>query len=47
MKLEVPPLEELKDLFKEIDKQNKTKKTLTEQEILKEIDAYRHAKLKA
>ena len=47
MKLDVPPLEELKDLFKEIDKQNKTKKTLTEQEILKEIDAYRHAKLKA
>jgi AbrB family looped-hinge helix DNA binding protein len=41
-KLEVPPLkEELKDLFNEIDKQNKGKKKISEQEILKEIQTYR------
>ena len=40
-KLEVPPLrEELKDLFSEIDKQNKGKK-VSDKEILKEIQDYR------
>ncbi len=40
-KLEVPPLrEELKDLFSEIDKQNKGKK-VSDEEILKEIQTYR------
>ncbi len=40
-KLEVPPLrEELKDLFSEIDKQNKGKK-ISEKEILQEIQKYR------
>jgi len=44
-KLKVPPLgEELKDLFREIDEQNKGKKKLTEEEILKEIQAYRREK---
>lgn len=38
-KLEVPPLkEELKDLFREIDKQNKR---IPDREILKEIQKYR------
>ena len=41
-KLEIPPIrEELKDLFNEIDKQNKGKKKISEQEILKEIQNYR------
>jgi len=44
-KLKVPPLEALKDLFKEIDRQNKGKKLPTDQEILEEIQAYRHSKL--
>ena len=40
-KLEVPPLrEELKDLFNEIDKQQKGKK-ISEKEILREIQSYR------
>jgi bifunctional DNA-binding transcriptional regulator/antitoxin component of YhaV-PrlF toxin-antitoxin module len=40
-KLEVPPLkEELKDLFSEIDKQNKGKK-ISDKDILKEIQTYR------
>ncbi len=40
-KLEVPPLrEELKDLFSEIDKQNRGKK-ISDKEILKEIQTYR------
>jgi len=40
-KLKVPPLkEELKDLFKEVDKQTGGKK-VSEKEILKEIQAYR------
>ena len=40
-KLNVPPLEELKELFAEIDQQNKEKKKPTEKEILEEIQAYR------
>src|SRR4030066_708129 len=41
-KLKVPPLgEELKDLFREIDEQNKGKKKPTEKEILEEIKAKR------
>lgn len=43
-KLKVPPLEQLKDLFNEIDEQNKGKKKQTEQEILDDIQAYRHMK---
>ncbi len=43
-KLKIPPLEELKDLFAEIDQQNKGKKQPTEQEILDEIQACRTAK---
>jgi hypothetical protein len=44
-KLKVPPLgEELKDLFREIDEQNKGKKKLTEEEVLEEIQAYRREK---
>jgi bifunctional DNA-binding transcriptional regulator/antitoxin component of YhaV-PrlF toxin-antitoxin module len=40
-KLELPPLrEELRDLFGEIDKQNKGKK-VSDKEILKEIQTYR------
>ncbi len=44
VKLKVPPLEGLKDLFAEIDQQNKGKKQPTEQEILEEIQACRTAK---
>ncbi len=40
-KLKVPPLDELKELFKEIDEQNKGKNKPSEQEILDEIQAYR------
>jgi len=43
-KLKVPPLEELKELFREIDQQNKGKKVPTEQEILDVIQAYRSTK---
>ena len=44
-KLEVPPLgDELKELFKEIDKQYRGKRRPTEKEILAEIQAYRKAK---
>jgi antitoxin PrlF len=44
-RLEIPPLrEELKDLFDEIDKRNKGKK-VSDEEILKEIQAYRLKKL--
>ena len=44
-KLTVPPLgEELKDLFREIDEQNKGKKKPTEKEILEEIQACRREK---
>jgi AbrB family looped-hinge helix DNA binding protein len=44
VKLKVPPLADLKELFKEIDEQNKGKKKPTEEEILKEIQAYRREK---
>lgn len=43
-KLTVPPLAELKELFAEIDQQNKTKKKPSEQEILNDIQAYRKIK---
>jgi AbrB family looped-hinge helix DNA binding protein len=44
-KLKVPLLgEELKDLFREIDEQNKGKKKSTEEEILEEIQFYRRKK---
>jgi len=43
-KLNVPPLENLEALFREIDKQNKGKKKPTEQEILEEIKTYRLTK---
>ena len=43
-KLTVPPLAELKELFAEIDQQNKTKKKPSEQEILNDIQAYRKMK---
>ena len=44
-KLKVPPLgEELKDLFREIDEQNKGKKKPTDEEILETIQAYRREK---
>jgi AbrB family looped-hinge helix DNA binding protein len=43
-KLKVPPLEELKDLFAEIDEQNKGKRKPSEQEILDEIQACRRLK---
>ena len=41
VKLKIPPLEDLKALFKEIDEQNKGKKKPTEEEILEEIQANR------
>lgn len=43
-KLTVPPLEELKELFAEIDQQNKGKKKPTEEEILSDIQTYRRLK---
>jgi len=43
-KLSVPPLEELRVLFSEIDDQNKGNKKPTEQEILNDIQAYRRTK---
>jgi AbrB family looped-hinge helix DNA binding protein len=43
-KLTVPPLAELKELFAEIDQQNKTKKKPSEKEILNDIQAYRKIK---
>jgi AbrB family looped-hinge helix DNA binding protein len=43
-KLKVPPLEELKDLFAEIDEQTKAKKKPSEQGILDEIQACRSLK---
>jgi AbrB family looped-hinge helix DNA binding protein len=43
-KLNVPPLEELKEIFAEIDRQNKGNKKPTEQEILNDIQAYRRKK---
>ena len=44
VKLKVPPLGDLKNLFKEIDEQNKGKKKLTDEEILEKIQAYRREK---
>ncbi len=38
-KLNVPPLEKLEEIFREIDQQNK--RSVTEEEILEEIQAYR------
>jgi len=43
-KFKVPPLEEMRELFKEIDRQNKGRKMPTEQEILEEINVYRRSK---
>ena len=43
-KLNVPPLEELKELFAEIDQKNKGNQKPTEQEILNDIQAYRLGK---
>jgi AbrB family looped-hinge helix DNA binding protein len=43
-KLSVPPLEQLAELFREIDKRNKGRKLPTEQEILEEIQAHRRKK---
>jgi len=40
-KLKIPPLNDLKDLFEEIDQQNKGETKLSEQVILGEIQAYR------
>jgi hypothetical protein len=40
-KLKIPPLRELKDLFEEIDQQNKGEKKPSEQAILDEIQACR------
>lgn len=46
-KLELPPLgAELKGLFREIDERYKTKRRLTEREILASIQSYRHGKRK-
>ncbi len=42
-KLDVPALGTLRDLFKEIDAQNKGKRIPTEQEILEEIQACRRS----
>ena len=41
VKLSVPPLEDLKQLFKEIDKENQDKKKPTDEMILEEIQAHR------
>ena len=43
-KLKIPPLKELKNLLGEVDQQNKANKKSSEQEILREIQAYRAAK---
>lgn len=43
-KLTIPPIVELKELFAEIDQQNKAKKKPSEQEILDDIQAYRKKK---
>ncbi len=40
-KLNVPPLEKLEEIFREIDQQNKRRRPVTEEEILEEIQAYR------
>jgi AbrB family looped-hinge helix DNA binding protein len=43
-KLNVPPLEDLKELFAEIDLKNKGTKKPTEEDILNEVQAYRRVK---
>ena len=44
-KLNIPPLgKELRELFREIDEQNKGKKKPSEKEILEQIQAYRREK---
>jgi AbrB family looped-hinge helix DNA binding protein len=43
-KLTIPPIVELKELFAEIDQQNKAKKKPSEQEILDDIQSYRKMK---
>ena len=43
-KLNVPPLEDLKQLFREIDQQNKGRTKPTEEEILEDIQSYRRGK---
>ncbi len=43
-KLNIPPLTELKELFKKIDQQNKGKEPPTEKEILEVIQAYRRTR---
>ena len=43
-KLMIPPIVELKELFAEIDQQNKAKKKPSEQEILDDIQSYRKMK---
>jgi AbrB family looped-hinge helix DNA binding protein len=43
-KLKVPPLEELKALFEEIDQQNKGKQKPTEQDILNDTQTNRNNK---
>ena len=43
-KLSVPPLEDLKELFAEIDLKNKGTKKPTEEDILNEVQAYRRVK---
>ena len=44
-KLTIPPLgKELRELFREIDEQNKGKKKPSEKEILEQIQAYRREK---
>ncbi len=43
-KLKIPPLEQLNDLFSEIDEQNKGKSLPNEQEILGELQAKRALK---
>ncbi|MGA2385855.1 MAG: hypothetical protein ABSG33_04920 [Candidatus Bathyarchaeia archaeon] len=44
MKLAVSPLDDMKALFKEIDKQNRGKKKPAENEILEDIQQYRREK---
>ena len=44
IKLDVPPMEDLKQLFAEIDRQNKGRSKPAEEEILEEIQAYRQEK---
>ena len=44
MKLKVPPLADLEELFKEIDERRSQKKKPSDEEILEEIQAYRREK---